>query len=584
MTQFGNDKMRSRGLNGSPMRTQALAALTAPGERYELEDVQIYGRTCRAFRHAPPTLRDLFDQNRSDLTFIVYEDERLTFQETWDEAARIATLLVGEYGVQKGDRVAISMRNYPEWITSFTAITSIGAIAVAMNSLWQPDEMAYGLKDCGAKVLIADEERIERLSRQSETSEELSILAVRTRETHGVPHADLLEDALADIGKVAMPEAEIDPNDDATIFYTSGSTGHPKGVVSCQRNVITALMSWELDAHATARVLGREVPIPTEQPSTLLAVPLFHVTGSHAVFLSCYRAQRRLVSMYKWDVDLAAELIERERIGSVVAPAAMTGDLVTTAKRTKRDLSSLDFVGGGGAPRAPEQVRGIDKAFKRAKPNTGWGMTETNAIGTGIAGRDYLEHPESSGRCSAVLEIRIVDDGGKELPTGERGELQIRGTSVFRGYWNRPDANAETFVDGRWMRTGDVAYLDDEGFLYIVDRIKDLVIRGGENIGCGSVEAALLEHPDVAEACVYGVPDERLGEEVGATIYAATAVEESTLREFLQPRLARFAIPRYFRFAETPLPRTASGKILKRQLREEASGALATAGKAAGPT
>jgi long-chain acyl-CoA synthetase len=227
-------------------------------------------------------------------------------------------------------------------------------------------------------------------------------------------------------------------------------------------------------------------------------------------------------------------------------------------------------VGGGGAPRAPAQVRNIDRTFERAVPNTGWGMTETNAIGTGIAGKDYLDHPESSGRRSAVLDLRIVDEAGNELASGERGELQVRGTSVIRGYWNRPDANAETFVDG-WLRTGDVAYLDGDGFLYIVDRIKDLVIRGGENIGCGSVEAALLEHPAVAEASVYGVPDERLGEEVGATVHGPSAADEDELRAFLKPRLAAFEIPRYIRISAAPLPRTASGKILKRQLREEAA-------------
>lgn len=559
-------------------RTQALDALTAPGAPYELEEVEVYGRPCRAFRNAPPTLRALFETARSDQPFVLYEDERLTFEEAWQQAARIATLLKREYGVTKGDRVAISMRNYPEWVTSFMAASSLGAIAVAMNSLWQPEEMAFGLNDCGAKVLLADAERLERLSRQTSTSPDLRVLAVRTEELHGV-EAVRLQDALAAVPADApMPAADLAPNDDATIFYTSGSTGHPKGVVSSHRNILSALLSWELDAHAAARMRGRTIPPPTSQPATLLAVPLFHVTGSHAVFLASYRQQRRLVSMYKWDVEKAVELIERERINSVVAPAAMTGDLVATAERSNRDLSSLDLVGGGGAPRAPSQVRSIDKAFSKAKPNTGWGMTETNAIGTGIAGRDYLEHPESSGRCSAVLEIRVVDDDGNPLPPGERGELQIRGTSVFRGYWNRPDANAETFADGRWMRTGDVAYLDDEGFLYIVDRIKDLVIRGGENIGCGAVEAALLEHPDVVEVSVYGVPDERLGEEVGATVYATRQVEEDAIRSFLEPRLSRFAIPRYFHFVDAPLPRTASGKILKRQLREEAATRAASAG------
>ncbi len=554
-------------------RQAALAALTAPGEPYELEEVELYERTCRAFRHAPHTLRDLFDESRSDLPFIVYDNARLSFEEAWAEACRIGTLLVEQYGIEHGDRVAISMRNYPEWITAFMAITSVGAVAVALNALWQPDELAYGLGDSGARVLFADEERLERLSRCKRAFPDLAVLGVRASELHGV-NARPLDAALAALEASTMPGVEVHANDNAIILYTSGSTGHPKGVVSCHRNVITALMSWELDARAGALMRGVELPVPDEQPATLLAVPLFHATGSHAVYLASYRAQRRIVLMYKWDVERAVELIERERISSVIAPAAMTGDLVAAAPKSNRDLSSLATVGGGGAPRAPAQVRSIDRAFAKAMPNTGWGMTETNAIGTGIAGQDYLDHPESSGRCSAVLDLRIVDDSGNERPPGERGELQVRGTSVIRGYWNRPDADAETFVDG-WLRTGDVAYLDDEGFLYIVDRIKDLVIRGGENIGCGAVEAALLEHPDVVEASVYGVPDERLGEEVGATVYAQATLSDEALRAFLEPRLARFEIPRYLRLSDCPLPRTASGKIFKRQLRKDALRALA---------
>lgn len=227
-------------------------------------------------------------------------------------------------------------------------------------------------------------------------------------------------------------------------------------------------------------------------------------------------------------------------------------------------------MGGGGAPRAPEQVRNIDATFSQAMPATGWGMTETNAIGTGIGGADYLERPDSSGRSSVVVDLKIVDEAGRELRANERGELLIRGVVVIEGYWNRPDANAETFFDG-WLRTGDVAYLDDEGFLFIVDRIKDLVIRGGENIGCGEVEAALLEHPLVREASVYGVPDERLGEEVGATYFSDAPLKETELRAFLEERLARFKVPRYLRAHSKPLPRTASGKILKRDLREQAA-------------
>ena len=302
------------------------------------------------------------------------------------------------------------------------------------------------------------------------------------------------------------------------MLYTSGSTGHPKGAISCHRNVLNALLSWELDMQAALGNGLVNLPTQDRQAATLLGVPLFHVTGSHAVFLSSYRAQRRCVSMYKWDVAEAVRLIETEQITQFVAPAAMTGDLADYAVENDCNISSLQVVGGGGAPRAPEQVARI-KSDIDSRPNTGWGMTETNAIGTAIIGEDYLERPASSGRVSAVLDIRIVDENGHVLPAGERGELQICGGSIIRGYWNRPDANAETF-DGDWLRTGDVAYLDEDGFVFIVDRIKDLVIRGGENIGCGAVEAALLEYPDIVEASVYGVPDDRLGEEVGATIFA----------------------------------------------------------------
>lgn len=553
-----------------PSRAEVIGALTAAGQPFELIDSSVYGRDCRFFKHAPATLRDLFADNATDAEFLVYEDERLSYAEAYSQAAQIAQLLIRDYGIAKGDRVAISMRNYPEWILSFMAVTSIGGIAVAMNSLWRPDEMAYGLTDCGAKVLLADDERLQRFA-QIEQPLSVQTIAVRSSDYPESPELSVLLAAqVAELGILAMPEQCPSAEDDATILYTSGSTGHPKGVVSCHMNILAALLSWELDQTSAIAMLP-EPPAPlAHQAATLLAVPLFHATGSHAVYLASYRHQRKIVSMYKWDAAAAAKLIETEQINSFIAPAAMTGDLVQEAARTQSDLSTLASVGGGGAPRAPEQVRSIEKSFTNALPSTGWGMTETNAIGTGIGGLDYLAHPESSGRCSAVMELQVIDEQGNELAAGERGELLIRGAAVFRGYWQRPDANAETFLPGGWMRTGDVAYLDDESYLYIVDRIKDLVIRGGENIGCGEVEAALLEHPLIQEASVYAVPDERLGEEVGSTLYVASAIAEQDLSGFLQERLAKFKIPRFIHQQVEPLPRTASGKILKRDLREQA--------------
>ena len=563
-------------------RQQALDSLTSPGQPYTLAEQVIAGRTLRVFVNAPTSLRAVFEATATNLPFLVYQDERWTFAQAWADAARIGQVLVHTCGVLPGDRVAIALRNYPEWVLAFTAITSIGAVAVAMNGHWLADELAYGLQDSGASVVLADSERLDRLAQAAVTDtavSKLQVLAVRPSRplppNLTVQRLQDLTDAIGKAGAVPMPAVQIAPDAQAIILYTSGSTGHPKGVVSTHRQILSALLSWELDRAASelmARSAGTLAPAAQPdavQPGTLLAVPLFHVSGLHVSCLSSYRMQRRTVAMYRWDPDLAATLIAQEQLDSVLAPAAMTGDLVRVAKAGQHDLRSLTVVGGGGAPRAPEQVRQIDTAFPNAMPGTGWGMTETNGIGTGIFGDDYLGRPASSGRCSAVLQLRVVDESGRALPAGERGELLVRGTSVFNGYWNQPEVNAQAFVDD-WFRTGDVAYLDDEGFLFIVDRIKDLIIRGGENIGCGQVEAALLLHPDVLEAAVYAVPDERLGEVVGATVYGSAALDAAALQAFLPLHLAAFELPTHLRISSTPLPRTPSGKILKRQVKDAA--------------
>ncbi|MEM6709286.1 MAG: class I adenylate-forming enzyme family protein [Pseudomonadota bacterium] len=546
-------------------RDDAIRTLTAAGQPYELGQVDVRGQQQTVFRNAPATLHTLYRAAVSDDTFLVYDDERLSFAETYARAAQLAQVLQQEFAVGVGDRVAISARNYPEWVIAFMAATSIGAIAVAMNSLWTGDELRFAIDDSEPKALVLDGERLARLA-PLEPSLAERCLAIRCEPPPGVRALDVqLSDQPA-----TMPAAEFGPDDDAIIFYTSGSTGHPKGVLSTHRAVLSALLNWELEQQVTFAVAGLEAPVLADQPATLLGVPLFHATGSHAVFLASFRAQRKLVSMYKWDVEQALELIERERVQSFVAPAAMTGDLIRAARESDRDLSCMRVIGGGGAPRAPEQVRSIASTAKlpNTVPNTGWGMTETNAIGTAISGDDYLAHPASSGRASAVMALRVVNDDGEPVATGEPGELQIRGVALARGYWRRPEANAETFVDG-WLRTGDVAKIDEDGYLYIVDRIKDLVIRGGENIGCGEVEAALTEHPAIREASVYGVPDERLGEEVGATVYVdpAAGLTEATVRAHMEATVARFKVPRYVRLSTEPLPRIASGKINKRALR-----------------
>ncbi len=551
-------------------RLDAFARITAVGEPYELVDRDDIRGPVQTFVNAPTSLRQLYEDAVSDVEFVVAEDQRWTFAEFWNDAATIGHLLVHDLGVRKGDRVAISMRNYPEWMLAFTAATSVGAIAVAMNSLWNVDEMAYGLTDSGAKVLFADAERLALLESMADPIEGLQVVAVRHT---GSPAADVeLAGRMAEIGSVPMPEVDIAPTDSALILYTSGSTGHPKGVLSNHHNVIVALMAWEVEYGALTERPGHVVA-PEEGsglvPASLLGIPLFHVLGLHAVFLASFRGQRKLVAMYKWDASVAAELIERERIVTFTGPPAVSGDLVRVAQSEGRDLSSLLSVGGGGAARPPEQVGQIDDTFEKALPNTGWGMTETNAIGTIIFGAEYSERRLSSGPALCVIDLRVVDDDGNELPSGERGELQVRGPSMFREYWNKPEATANSFAEDGWFKTGDVAYIDTEGHLFIVDRIKDLIIRGGENIGCGGVEAALSSHPKVIEAAVYSVPDDRLGEEVGTTMYVTEDFDETELREYLVDHLAKYEIPRYMTTMTEPLPRTGSGKLLKRQLRDD---------------
>jgi long-chain acyl-CoA synthetase len=379
-----------------------------------------------------------------------------------------------------------------------------------------------------------------------------------------------------------MPEVDIAPEDPALILYTSGSTGHPKGVLSNHRNVVVALMAWEVEYGALAVRTGESVSPPEGSPNgpaTLLGIPLFHVLGLHGVFLASFRSQRKTVAMLKWDPAIAAELIERERIITFTGPPAITGDLVREARRAGRDLSSLLTVGGGGAARAPEQVRQIDDTFDTAIPNTGWGMTETNAIGTLIVGAEYTTKPLSSGPPLCVIDIRVVGDDGAPVPSGQRGELQVRGPSMFREYWNKPDATASSFAEGGWFRTGDVAVIDHDGHLFIVDRIKDLIIRGGENVSPREVEEFLYTHPDIVDVQVIGVPDPRFGEAVCAAVRPrpGATVDLDSIQGHCRGRIAHFKVPQHVIVVDE-FPMTVTGKIQKYLLREHAVEVLGLTG------
>jgi long-chain acyl-CoA synthetase len=457
------------------------------------------------------------------------------------------------------------MRNYPEWIASFAAITSVGGIVVCMNAWWTRDEMAYGLEDSGAKVLIADSERI---GTAASLLPGLGIAAMVVRHEGAAPAGvDRMEDVLR--AGASMPPVEVGPADDATILYTSGTTGSPKGAVSTHHAVLSALKAFACRALAGALMQPAREPSPYET-SFILAVPLFHVTGLVPVMLSCFTNGFKLVMMYKWTPERALELIERERVTQFVGVPTMTIDMLESPDFARRDTSSLASVGGGGAPAPPELVSRVEGSFRRGRAGIGYGMTETNAYGPQNAGDDYVRKPRSAGRAVPILEVRIFDAEMNPLPAGEVGEICFRGPNLIRGYWNKPEATAETIVDG-WLKSGDIGRIDEEGFVYVEDRAKDMVLRGGENIYCAEVEAVIYEYPDVHEAAVFGLPHERLGEEVACALMpkAGREIDVIALREYVAEHLAPFKVPTVFEVVSEPLPRNAAGKILKRQIRDE---------------
>jgi long-chain acyl-CoA synthetase len=549
---------------------EAVAAVTAPGERFALADTTVDGITQTLFTAAPPSLRTIFDSwaGRGDDLFLVYEDERRSFADVAEETAALGAALVGRYGVRPGDRVAIAMRNLPEWVISFAAITSIGAVAVSLNGWWTADELDFGLDDSGASVLIADPERVER-ARPAVGRLGVATIGVRLAPGVAPEGIDRWDDVV--VRGAELPVVAVDPDDDATILYTSGTTGRPKGAVSTHRAVTQAVMSFACRAAVQRlRRPDEAAAAAALPPCFILIVPLFHVTGCVAVMMSCAIAGAPLVMMRKWSPERALELIEREKVTNFVGVPTQSWDLMESPRFADFDTSSLVSVGGGGAPSPPALVARVEAGFKRGRPSIGYGMTETNAFGPQNSGDDYVTHPTSTGRTLPTLQVEVRDPGGVAVPVGEQGEIWFRGPSLIRGYWNRPEATAEVLIDG-WLRTGDVGRVDAEGFVYVEDRAKDLVLRAGENVSCAEVEAAIYEHPDVYEAAVFGVPHERLGEEVTVAVLPKPhhTLDPDALRAHVATRLASFKVPSRVLVVGDRLPRNAAGKILKRELRDE---------------
>ena len=549
---------------------EATAQLTGPGGEFEIAEVPVRGVTTKVFVNAPPSLVHILESSRQfgDRTFVVYEDDRWTFAEHHAIAANLAHRLIDDFGVGKGDRVAIAMRNFPEWIATFWAATAAGAIVVPLNAWWTAGELEYALADCGAKVLVADEERARLLA------EHLGSTAVETRivARGSVDGWVPFDEVIAAGGPGEVPDIAIDPEDDATIFYTSGTTGVPKGAVGTHRNICTITANGQYALARGAALAGKQLPPVAERPQAgrLLSVPLFHVTGCHATMVGSTAAGSKLVMMYRWNPERALELIEREQLTTFGGVPSMVWEVLESPAFGDHDLSSITSIGYGGAPAPPELVRRIGEHFPVASPGNGYGLTETSSVAIANGGADYVRKPHSIGKPIAVVDVRIVDPAGNDLPEGVVGELLIKGPNVVRGYWHKPDETAATFVDG-WLHTGDLAYIDDEGFITIADRAKDVVIRGGENVYCAEVEGVLYEHPAITEATVIGVPHRVLGEEVGAVIVLrpdrSATVEE--IQAHVREHLAGFKVPTHVWFRDEPLPRNPAGKVLKRELRDE---------------
>lgn len=517
---------------------------------------------------APPTLNAYFVhycKEHGDADFIIDGTERISFSQGYAAAVEVAKALVGGFGIQPGDRVGIAMRNAPSWIILYMGTLMAGGVATLLNGWWKGGELYDGVADVGAKLVFADAPRATRigLCGRPAPCEVVTIdLSLPLREA-------LKPVTSRSTGDVALPE--VGPDDLATILFTSGSTGQSKGACSTHRAVVQGTYSYIVTAMTVLKIGTEDGTIKDDRPqhAVLMTVPLFHVTGEVPMMLVSFAIGRKMVMMPKWDALEAMQLIERERVTNFTGVPLMTWEILNHPDRHKYDLSSVQTFFAGGAPRPPEHVRRMNEELS-APPALGYGLTETNAVGCSTFSTNYIDKPNSTGRPTRPLvAVAVLDESGLALPEGEVGEIGIRSVANFSGYWGLPEATEAAMTRDGYFRTGDLGYLDPEGYLFIVDRKKDIIIRGGENISCQEVEAAIYEHGAVAEACVFGLLDERLGEIVGAVIFfrPGSDLGEDAILTFLGDRLASFKVPAQIWIAPGPLPKLGTEKIDKVQLR-----------------
>jgi len=545
-----------------------LAAVIGEGGRIKIGRDEAGRAIVTNFPATLPTLFDAFCALHGATVAVISGEERLTFGEINAEATRLALALVGR-GIAKGDRIAIAMRNCPAWILCYMAALKAGAVATLINGWWQADELRHALDLAEPKLILADAPRAARIAASGASGETVTLDIDR-------PVAEAVAPLLAAGGAdAALPE--IAPEDDATILFTSGSTGAAKGAISTHRAVTSGVYTYSISLLTLLGILESEGRPPPNPPRTLISVPLFHVTGEVPVLLNSFVIGRGMVLMSKWDAGEALRLIEKEAVTYFVGVPTMSLELMQHPDREKYDLSSLTDVAAGGAPRPVAHVRRLQDSFRTAQPALGYGLTETNAVGCGNFWQNYADKPASTGRPHRpMVELVILGEGDRHLPAGERGEIAIRSAANIRGYWRDEEATRIAFTADGFFKTGDIGYLDEDDYLFIVDRKKDIIIRGGENISSAEVEAAIYAHPSVSEVAVFGVADERLGEVPAAIVYSEDdrALGRDQILAFLDGRLASFKHPTHLWFVDQPLPKLGTGKIDRVALRNEYRGKI----------
>jgi long-chain acyl-CoA synthetase len=556
------------------------AQLTGPGGMFEVVTEEVLGRPTQVYASRMPSLRSVAEVGLlrgDDTPFIVYGDRTIGFATFVQTANGVAHALRDSFGVAKGDRVAVLAQNNPEWCLSFWAAVSQGAVLVGLNGWWTTDEVLYGLQDSGAKVLMADRKRFERIAGSLDQAPALE-------------HVFLVDCSPADLGLADDPRLhefseltgsptpdfvaqEIAEDDHAVIFYTSGTTGRPKGAISTHRSMIANLQNTMYGAVAGSMAGGGALPESSGQNVALFTSPLFHVSGCHSTLVVGLLAGLKLVMPEgRFTPETALELIQAHGVTVWATVPTMVWRVCEHPDRHSYDTSSVRSVAFGGSPSADELQRMIHDTFPNvSSTSNAYGLTETSSVATVISGQDALDKPTSVGPPVPTVSVKIVGSGGQDLGVGETGEVCITGPILMAGYWNKPEATTEAIDADGWLHTGDVGHLDDEGFLFITDRKKDMIIRGGENIYSVEIEQRLVNHPDIADAAIYGVPHPELGEEVKATVQLeeGSSLTEADVKQWVADGLAAFKVPAYVDLTFDKLPRNASGKLLKNVLRGE---------------